>query len=146
MLCVLYGAAAFRLLSVVTSEPLKEPTVAGVKLIRLVHLDPEASVPGLELDCGQVEPLPIANPGEMLGFKPVAGTGNVSGALPIFVSVTVRGLLVEPTAVDAKLRLGGSAKSNFFTVLLSATKTLPLPSTATPVGLLKPPPSVLTVV
>lgn len=61
------------MLSVVASEPLKEPSVVGVKLIRLVHEDPEASVPGLELDVsrGQVEPLPIVNPDAMLGFKPV---------------------------------------------------------------------------
>src|SRR6266567_449401 len=129
-----------------------EPTVVGVKLIRLVHEDPEANVPGLELDmsCGQVELLSIVNPAAMLGFKPVPGTGNVSVALPIFVSVTVCGLslLVEPTAVDAKVRLGASAKSNFTTALLptSATKTLPLPSIATPRGPLKPLPSVLTVV
>src|SRR6266566_3768774 len=84
----------------------------------------------------------------MLGFKPVAGTGNVSAAFPIFVSVTVCGLslLVEPTAVGAKLRLGGSAKSNSSTAMLplSATYTFPLPSTDTPWGKLKLLPRVTT--
>ncbi len=125
--------------------------MAGVKLIRLVQEAPAASVAALELDesCGQVELLAIVNPAARLGFRPVAGTGNVSAALPIFVSVTVCGLslLVEPTAVAAKLRLGASAKSSFATALLpvSATKTLPLPSTATPWGERKPLPSALTV-
>ena len=107
----------------VTNEPLIEPTAFGVKLIRLVHEDPGSSVAALEFEvsCGQVELSPIVNPAVMLGSKPVAGTGNVSAALPIFVSITVCGLslLVEPTAVDAKLSLGGSEKSIFTTALCS---------------------------
>ena len=119
---------------------LVEPTAVGVKLIRLVQDAPAASVPGLEVDvsCGQVEPLPIANPVGMVGFKPVAGTGNVSAVLPIFVTVTVCGLslLIERTAVEAKVRAGASAKSSFTTAALplSARYTFPFPSTDTPWG------------
>src|SRR4030088_2239850 len=121
-----------------TSEPPTAPTAVGVKLSRLVQDAPGASVAAVELDesCGQVELLSIVNPAAMLGFKPATGTGKVSAAFPILVTVTVCELPVEPTAVDAKVRLGASAKSSFTSTLLltSATKTLPVLSTATPSG------------
>ena len=82
----------------------------------------------------------------MLGSLPVAGMGKVSAALPLLASVTVCALLVAPSKVEAKLSDGGVASGISFTKLLpmSATKTLPALSTATPKGWLKPPPSVVT--
>jgi hypothetical protein len=93
-----------------------EPTVVGGKLIKLMQEAPAGSVVALKLS-GQVELLPIANPVAMLGFKPLVGTGNVGSALPIFV-VCGLSLLVKPIVVDAKLSLGGSAKSIFTTASL----------------------------
>jgi len=54
----------------------------------------------------------------MLGLFPVAGTGKISAALPVFSTVTVSGLslLVDPISVAAKARLGGSVKSSFSTM------------------------------
>ncbi len=51
----------------------------------------------------------------MLGLFPLPGIGKFSAALPTFSIVTVCGLslLVEPGAVNAKLRLGGSTRSSF---------------------------------
>ncbi len=56
----------------------------------------------------------------MLGLFPLPGIGKFSTALPMFSTVTVCGLslLVEPGAVNAKFRLGGSAKSSFNARLL----------------------------
>jgi hypothetical protein len=53
----------------------------------------------------------------ILGLLPVAGIGKFNAALPTFSRVIVCGLsvLVEPTAVLAKVRVGGSAKSSFNT-------------------------------
>ena len=111
----------------------------GAQLATITALIYVFEVPNeLAVSCGQVEPLPIVNPVAMLGFKPVAGTGKLKVALPLLVKVTVCGLsmLVEPNAVEAKLRLGASAKSSFTIALfkVSATKTLPLPSAVTPAG------------
>ena len=49
---------------------------------------------------------------EMLGLFPLLGAGNVSGALPMFCTVTICGLslLVEPAGVAAKLSEGGVAR------------------------------------
>src|ERR1039458_6775036 len=82
----------------------------------------------------------------MLGLLPVPGLGKVSAALPLLASVTVCALLVWPSTVEAKLSDGGVASGISFTKLLpmSATKTLPAPSTTTPKGWLKTPPSVVT--
>ena len=81
-----------------------------------------ASVPGAE------EPLAISGDADVpllfklkfaatLGLFPDAGTGKVNTELPVFSTVTAFGLslLVEPTAVEAKPRLGGSVKSSFNT-------------------------------
>jgi hypothetical protein len=53
----------------------------------------------------------------MVGLLPGEGTGKVNGALPKFSTVMVCGLsgLVEPTGVEAKVRLGASARSSFKT-------------------------------
>jgi hypothetical protein len=55
----------------------------------------------------------------MLGLFPILGTGKLSAAFPTFCTVTVMGLSlpVEPKLVAAKLRLGGSLKSTFHTLL-----------------------------
>ena len=81
-----------------------------------VQVLPTASVPGdeeVELTCGQAVPplLFQVKLAAMLGSKPLEGTGRLSAALPTFSIVTVCGLslLVAPTAVEAKLRLGASA-------------------------------------
>ena len=137
-----------------TTEPLRVPAVVGTKLMGNRQEAPAASDPAVEelaLTSGHaVAPL-LARVkfAAMFGLFPVEGMGKFSIALPIFLTVTVRGLslLAEPTCVEAKVRDGGSAKSNSFTALLpeSATKTFPFPSTATPWGPLKPLPRVLTV-
>ncbi len=51
----------------------------------------------------------------MLGLIPLLGIGKFSAALPTFSIVTVCGLslLVAPGTVNAKFRLGGSARSSF---------------------------------
>ena len=106
MLCAAYdGDGAFKLLSVSTSEPVRLPGVVGEKFRAYVQVAPGASVSGLS--CGHVEPVANGNDGDVI----VAGVGNVRAALPTFSTVTVCGLsvLVEPTSVVAKLRLGGSA-------------------------------------
>ena len=88
------------------------------------HDAPAASVAGSEdslLSSGQSEePLLLrVKFAAMLGLFPVDGIGKVNAALPAFSIVIVFGLseLVEPTAVLAKARLGGSAKSSFTTLL-----------------------------
>ena len=73
-----------------------------------------ASVAGLnELDVNighavPLVPLRLKLVVETLGFVPVAGIGKVNGALPMFENMTVCGLslLVDPTLVEAKVRLG----------------------------------------
>ena len=113
---------------------------------------PAARVAALDevVSCGQVELPPMVKPDAMVGFRPEVGTGKVSVALPLFVTVTVCGLseLMEPTAVLKKLSAGGSAKSSFSTKLLlvPVKNTLALASTAMPAGLPALLLSVLTVV
>ena len=113
---------------------------------------PAARVAALDdgVSCGQVELPPMVKPDAIVGFRSEVGTGKVSVALPLLVTVTVCGLseLVEPTAVVAKLSAGGSAKSSFSTKLLlvPVKNTLALASSAMSAG---PPAllsSVLTVV
>ena len=79
---------------------------------------PAASVPADEAVLpinGQAVPPVLFNVKfvDMLGLLPLDGIENVKVEFPLFQSVTVCGLslLVEPTAVVAKARLGGSAKS-----------------------------------
>jgi hypothetical protein len=149
MLCAVYpGAVAFNALSVKTIEPLKAPATVGAKPMGSVQDWPAKSVPAVEepaLISGHAEarPLPSVKLAAMLGLFPLLGTGKFNAALPTFSIVTVCGLslLVEPGAVNAKLRLGGSAKSSFSMRLLpvSTTYTFPVPSTTTPEG----PPRVL---
>jgi hypothetical protein len=119
------------------------PETVGSKLIDNEQEAPAASVPTVEeraLIIGQaVAPvLSRVKLVAMLGLLPVEGTGKLSGILPMFRSITAFGLslLVVPTCVGTKLRLGGSAKSAFHTLPPAAldVKTLPLPSTATPMG------------
>ncbi len=113
------GAAAFRLLSVRTSEPLREPAAVGTKLMGNWQNAPGASVPAAEeplLISGQADAAPVLSVkfAVMLGLLPLDGIGKLNAALPTFSTVTVFGLsvLVAPTAVLAKVRLGGSAKSS----------------------------------
>jgi hypothetical protein len=148
-----------RLLSVSTRDPLRLPAVVGAKLIDRVQNAPAASEPADEAELpvnGQAVPPELFKVKfvEILGLFPLDGIGNVSAVFPLFHSVTVCGLslLVEPTVVDAKPRLGVSAKSSFTTPFPfwlpapSATNTFPLASTATPRGSIKPVANVLTVV
>jgi hypothetical protein len=141
MLCV--DPLILRALSVKTSGPLSEPTTVGEKLMGSRQDSPAAKAPGeeeLELIRVQAEATLLLSVKfvEMLGLFPVDGMGKDRAALPSLTSVIVCGLslLVEPTAVWAKVRLGGSAKSSFNTRLLSLSgmKTLPLPSNATHPG------------
>jgi len=126
MLCATYpGAAALSALSVNASVPLKLPAAEGTKLMGNRQDCPAASVPAVEepvLSSGQAFAPLLLNVkfAETLGSFPLLGTGKFSAALPAFSTVTVCGLslLVEPGAVTAKLRLGGSAKSSFNTRLL----------------------------
>ena len=81
----------------------------------------------------------------MPGLVPVAGGVIVSGALPPFVIVTVRGLsaLVCPTCVAAKFNVGALPYASFTAVLnvSSATNRLPPASINTPAGSPSPVPS-----
>jgi len=120
MLCV--APLTLRALSVKTSDPLSEPAAVGEKLVGRRQDSPAAKVPDeeeLELTKGQAEVTLLLSVKlvAMLGLSPVAGTGKLSGALPILCTVTVCGLslLVAPTAVVAKVKLGGLAKSSFTT-------------------------------
>jgi hypothetical protein len=56
----------------------------------------------------------------MLGLLPLFGDEKISAEFPEFSTVTVCGLslLVEPGDVEAKFKLGGSARSSFSTLLL----------------------------
>jgi hypothetical protein len=126
MLCI--DPLTLRELSVKTSDPFSDPTAVGEKLMGSRQDSPAAKVPGdeeLELISGHAEATLLSSVkfAAILGFSPVEGMGNDSAALPIFVRVTVCGLslLVEPTAVEAKLRLGGSAKSSLSIRLVPAS-------------------------
>ncbi len=81
-----------------------------------------ASVPAVEepaLTSGQAEASLLFRVkfAAMLGLLPLPEIGMFSTALPTFSTVTVCGLslLVEPGAVNAKVRLGGSARFSFNT-------------------------------
>ena len=89
ILCVTAGLA-FRLLSVRVTVPVIGPPVVGLKSTARLQLAPAASVPAVDevLIWGQVVERPTAKLSETLGFSPVAGTGKVSGAVPMFLSVT----------------------------------------------------------
>jgi len=121
-------AATFRLLSVSTSEPVRLPVVAGVKLMGRMQVVFAASDPADEevVTRGQAV-LPVLVRlklvPERFGSLPVPGMGSVSAAVPMFSSVTVCGLslLVLPTTVDAKLRVGAVARFSFTTSLLVAS-------------------------
>jgi hypothetical protein len=102
----------FKLLFVSTSDPVMLPEDVGAKLIDSVQDAPAAKVPAdpavLPIN-GQADPPELFKVKfvEMLGLFPLDGIENVSAALPLFARVTVCGLslLVEPTAVVAKLKL-----------------------------------------
>ena len=98
-LCVVPGLA-FRLVSVMTSWPVVAPAAVGPNSMLLVQLAPAARVPGfMEVvaeSSGQVDDAPRRKPAAMLGFKPVAGTGKLRSALPMFCRVTDCGRLVAP--------------------------------------------------
>ena len=123
MLCVAYpGAVALSVLSVSTIDPVKFPPAGAVKLMGNKQDCPAASVPTVEepvMISGHADfrPLPKVKFVPMLGLFPLFGIGKFNVALPTFMTVTVRGLslLVEPGAVNAKLTLGGSARSSFNT-------------------------------
>ena len=112
----------FSALSVSLTVPLMLPLVAGVKLMGSTHVASAASVAVLsevEVNNGHAV-LPVLfklKLVETLGFVPVAGIGKFNGPLPMFENVTVCGLslLVEPTTVGWKTRLGASDTSSFTT-------------------------------
>jgi hypothetical protein len=137
----------FNALSVSLSVPLILPLVAGVKLMGRVHDVAAASVAvsnEVEVNNGHaVAPVLFRlKLGEMLGFVPVAGIGKVNVAFPMFEKVTVCGLslLVEPTLVEAKVRLGPAPSAIFSTLPVpeSAIYRFSLASTARPCGLTRP--------
>jgi hypothetical protein len=110
------GEDALSALSVTTSVPVRFPAAVGVKLIGKRQDAPAANVPAVEepaLTSGHEDASLLFRVKftEMIGLFPVTGAGRLSGALPIFSTVIVCGLsvLVEPTGVVTKLRLGGSA-------------------------------------
>jgi hypothetical protein len=72
-----------------------------------------------EVTWGQVVDASSAKSAETLGFSPAPEAGKVSGALPMFLSVTVCGLslLCDPAVVLAKLRLGAVTRLNSYTLL-----------------------------
>jgi hypothetical protein len=126
ILCAAYpGEAALSALSVNATVPLKAPAAWGAKLMANRQDWPAASVPAVvepALTSGH-EDAPLlfrVKFAEMLGLFPLLGIGKLSAVLPTFSTVTVCGLslLVEPGAVNAKLRLGGSARSSFNALLL----------------------------
>ena len=104
---------AFSALSVVLTDPVMLPAAAGVKLmgsVQEVAAAREAVLPELVVNAGQAV-LPVLltlKLLETLGFVPVPGMGKVKGAFPMLENVTVWGLslLVEPTLVEAKFRVG----------------------------------------
>jgi hypothetical protein len=109
-----------RLLSVSVREPLIVPDAVGAKLIDSVQDTPAARVPadGAELPVtghGVAPELLKEKFVEILGLFPLGGMENLSAVPPLFNRVTNCGLslLVDPTAVEEKLRLGASARSSF---------------------------------
>jgi hypothetical protein len=101
----------FRLLSVSARDPLRLPAAVGAKLIDRVQDAPTASVPADEAVLptnGQAVPPELfkVKLDEILGLFPLDGMENANGVVPLFQMVTVCGLslLVEPTAVVAKLK------------------------------------------
>jgi hypothetical protein len=145
----------FAALSVNTKEPAIDPAAVGAKLTTSVQLAPGAREPGFEdvvVSCGQVElptlTLKLAALRAIFGLVPVPGTvksnaGLPLSVLPLFATTKVCELLA-PTAVETKVRDGGPWAFNSSTagMPVSATYRLPLASTATPVGVLNPLPSV----
>jgi len=100
------------LLSVTTNDPLILPAAVGAKLIGRVQDAPTARVPVDEAVLpikGQTVPPVLFSVkfDAILGLLPFDGIGSVSAVFPLFHRATVCGLslLVEPTAVDAKLIL-----------------------------------------
>jgi hypothetical protein len=90
------------------------PSVVGLKSMAALQLAPAVrvyAVDELVLVCVQVEALSQPKFAATLGLYPVMGSGKVRVALPLLATVTVCGLsvLVEPTAVVAKVRVGGVA-------------------------------------
>ena len=88
--CTVCTWLVFRLLSAMLTVPLMAPDVVGAKSITKEQLVPEARVDDVEpgASCGQLLLLSNEKPAGMLGFWPDAGAVNVSGALPMFVTVT----------------------------------------------------------
>jgi hypothetical protein len=128
---------------VTTNDPLIVPAAVGAKLIGSVQDAPVASVPVDEAVLpinGQAVPPVLFKVkfAAILGLFPLVGIGSDSAVFPLFHNVTVWGLslLVEPTAVDAKLRplvLALTFRMRLFPS--SAMKMLPALSTATSQGL-----------
>jgi hypothetical protein len=78
-----------------------------------MQVAPGARVAGLDelVTTGHVVELPRLKFVEMLGLLPEAGVGKMSMPVPLFSIVIVCGLslLVEPTGVDTKLKVGTEA-------------------------------------
>jgi len=122
-------AETFRVLSVSTSDPVRLPVPAGVKLMGRMQVALAANVPAdpeVVVSSGQAV-LPtlfrLKLVPERFGSVPVPGIGNVSAVVPRFSSVTVFGLslLVEPTVVEAKFRVGAVPRFSLTTTLLVAS-------------------------
>src|ERR1700756_831164 len=147
ILCDVYpGPGALRLLSDSTREPVRAPATVGVELMDNTQDAPAANVPGsgeLLLTTGQVLVALLLRLKFVatLGLLSAVGIGRVRSTLPMFSTVTVRGLsgLVNPTDVVAKFRLGGAAKYSFSTLskYCSEMKRVPSPLTAIPAGCCK---------
>lgn len=80
---------------------------------------------------------------EILGLVPRPGAGKLSGALPIFSTVTVCAVVIAPILVVAKLNPWGVARFISPTKFISALEktALPVPFYCTPETLLAPPPN-----
>ena len=89
--CTVCTWLVFRLLSAILTVPVIGTAVVGAKSITKEQLVPEARVDDGEPgpSCGQLLLLSNEKPAGMLGFWPDAGAVNVSGAVPIFVTITV---------------------------------------------------------
>jgi len=106
-------------LSVKVNVAASLPDCVGTKLNGRIQVAFGAIVPAVNdvlLIVGQavlpvVDRLKFADE-DKLGLVPEAGIDIVSGILPMFVTVTVCGLslLVEPTAVDVKAKLGATVE------------------------------------
>ncbi len=128
---VWFALVPFRLLSVSTSDALRSPVTAGVKLMGNRQPAPAASIPGVEepeATSGHAEAWLLfrAKFAAMLGLVPIGGIEKLSAAFPLFSSVTVCGLslLVKPAGVDEKLSEGGSTTSTFKTWPLRLPATI----------------------